>query len=265
MKRQLAITKGTMLSFMNFRFSFIASLVLNFAYVVFSYYLWRAIYTSAGMEEIRGLRFEDAFLFMTMAFITNTLFRTQVDWKISSSILSGNIVVPFLRPITYQSYVFFDSLGSFVLNFFTIFAVSMIAMLSFVSLEITNSYQIVFFFLSMFLSYMISFHIDFAVGLVAFYTESIWGVMVIKNVVISFLGGILFPLAFLPDMVVEVLQYSPIYAMYQSPIFILTGEVLGIEQSLLQMGMQLLWWGILILFNKMLYQVAVKKLTVNGG
>lgn len=265
MKKYTSITRGTILEFMNYRFSFIANLLLNIIYIMLSFYLWQAIYKSSGDASIKGMTFRDTFTYIAMAFMTNSLFKTQVDWKISSSIMNGNIITYLLRPIKYEMYTFFDSLGSFILNFITIFIPSMLTMLIFNSFRLTFNINILFYIISLFLSYLISYNIDFAIGIFAFYTESLGGIMTIKNVIVSLLGGVLFPIAFLPDMVVELIRFTPFYSMYNTPISIINDTTLGIFNYIHLILFQAFWWVALTLFNKIFFKISIKKITINGG
>src|SRR5205823_5005346 len=115
------------------------------------------------------------------------------------------------------------------------------------------------------MAFMLSFTIDYMVGLTAFYTESIWGLSTTKEVIVTFLSGALVPLAFFPAGAQSVLQWLPFRAIYSIPLTILTNADLGVLDYLGMLGIQLFWVIVLVGASRLWYHKALKVLTVNGG
>jgi ABC-2 type transport system permease protein len=194
-----------------------------------------------------------------------TLFKTWVDWGMSRQMINGTITTQLLRPLDYQLHVLFESLGDVISNLTTIFLPSLIVIIVVFGASIPLGLNIVVFALSLVLAYLISFCFDFSIGLTSFYTESIWGISITKEVIIMLLSGALIPLPFFPDTLRTVVQYLPFQAIYNIPLSILTKSTLGFWDYINMLGIQIMWLIILVVLNRLYFRQASKVITVNGG
>ncbi len=76
--------------------------------------------------------------------------------------------------------------------------------------------------LAFILAFLISFNFDYLVGLMAFYNESIWGLTITKEVILTVLSGALNPLQFFPDAIQKILLVLPFQAIYYTPLMMVT-------------------------------------------
>ena len=265
MKRYLSISKGFILNAMSFRLSFIFAFISNMIFMVLIYFLWKAIYASAGTPLISGMDFNDTFIYLTLASSMFAFFRTFTDWYMSNMMMKGDIVTIFLRPIDYQLYVFFESIGDVITNSITIFIPSVFMIVFVFHARINLGANIIFFVLSIGFAYIISFSFDFFIGLTSFYTESVWGISMTKDVVIMLLSGGVIPLAFFPEALRKVMEFLPFQAIYNVPISILTNKTYTIDNYIGMIGIQIVWVLILIIINRLYFSQASKVITVNGG
>src|SRR5690606_16955934 len=111
--------------------------------------------------------------------------------------------------IHYYYYILLESFGKVISNF-VIICIPSIALIIFLTQgEIQQTWNIAFFALSVILSYAISFNIDYATGLTSFYTESIWGINMAKDVIVMLLSGVLVPIPLFPDYLQGIVQFLP--------------------------------------------------------
>ena len=102
-------------------------------------------------------------------------------------------------------------------------------------------------------------------GVICFYTQSVWGVNIMKEVIVAFLSGATIPLAFFPEKIHTFVNWLPFQAIYNTPLQILIDDSLtgmDIQQMLLK---QLLWAIFMILLSRAFWLVSQKVITVNGG
>jgi len=85
------------------------------------------------------------------------------------------------------------------------------------------------------------------IGLSSFYTESIWGISITKDVVVAALSGALVPINFFPDAIKAVLQVLPFQAIYNTPLQIITSASLTPTDYLRMLAVQLFW--VVVLFG----------------
>lgn len=125
--------------------------------------------------------------------------------------------------------------------------------------------NLVFFTVSVILAIAINYCVDFFVGTICFYTQSIWGVNIMKEVVVSLLSGATIPLAFFPEQLRRMVDFLPFQAIYHTPLHMLTGEGLSMADYMQELGMQLFWALVMLLFSKAFWKRSLKVLTINGG
>jgi ABC-2 type transport system permease protein len=122
-----------------------------------------------------------------------------------------------------------------------------------------------FFPVSLLLAFIISFNFDYAVGLTAFYTESIWGISTTKEILISVLSGALLPLQFFPAAIQQILMVLPFQAMYFTPLMMITRPDQEAGVFLRMLAVQAAWGTVSYIASRLLYNQAIKVLRVAGG
>ena len=106
--------------------------------------------------------------------------------------------------------------------------------------------------------------ISYIFGILCFYTTAAWGLNALKTTVIAFLSGTLLPIAFFPNVFREIVSYMPFTGMSQNPVLILMMKYDYLECAkviLISFG----WLVVLELLGKLLFNHAIKLVTVQGG
>lgn len=157
-----------------------------------------------------------------------------------------------------------DYLGSLICNFFTSFLFILIILITqFSDYVFVSSAQLVV-VVSIILSMIIMFIFDYLTGLTAFLTESIWGIATIKVCLVSFFSGVVVPLAFFPIHLKSLIQLTPFWYVFQTPIALIT-QKMSIEAQLLKLLPQCLWMAILVVITMFVSKRALSNLKINGG
>ena len=123
--------------------------------------------------------------------------------------------------------------------------------------------NVVFFLIFSILASVISNGISYFVGMMVFYTDHLFGLNMAKNAIQSFLGGQMVPLAYMGMMGV-VFSYTPFAFLNSAPVLVLMGKV-EISQILIYIFVALAWIIVIEVANKVIFNHALKKLTVQGG
>jgi len=263
LRSYLAVLRGSFMVGLVYRFSFIFTIVSNFIYMGVAYFLWRSIY--AGTDTLRGLTFHETFLYVALGSAVFILLKTYADWQISYEIREGIIAIYLIKPVDFQLYALAMSAGAALLTL-AIITLPTVLMLSFVfRVPFQVGPGLALFPLSLGLAFLISFNFDFLVGVFGFYTESIWGTSITKEIIVMVCSGALIPLPFFPEAVQRVLLVLPFPAMYYSPLMMVTRPNQGWETYLPMLGMQLFWAVVTFVLSRLFYDQAVKVLRVAGG
>ena len=263
MSRYLAVTRAGFMIGIVYRFTFIFTVIGNIIYLGVAYYLWHSIYKYS--DVIRGMTFNETFLYVGLGSSVFVLLKTYTDWFIHGDIREGTIANYLIKPVDVGSYYMFSSMGLFLFNL-TVVTVPTFLLLAFVfKVHFAIGPGLILFPVSIFLAYLVSFHIDYFVGLFGFYTESVWGLSTTKEIIITVFSGALIPLQFFPDNLRKILFWLPFQAMYHTPITMITQPDLSWEVLLQMLAVQVFWVVAMFIGAKLFYSQAVKVLRISGG
>lgn len=263
MRRYLPVTRASFMLGFIYRLHMFFTLLTNIVYIVVIYFLWRSIYRS--YDTLHGMTFEQTFLYLALASSVFVLFKTFTDWQMSRDIITGEIARMLLRPVDYQGIMFANAGGQMLMQMMLLTLPTLLLLLLVFRVHIPLGINILFFFISIGLSYILSFLLDYMVGLSSFYTQSLWGISTTKEILVLTLSGSLIPLPFFPEAVRNVLHFLPFQAIFNVPITMLTDPSLGLPDFVNMLGIQLLWVGALLIASRLFFRQAVKVLTINGG
>jgi ABC-2 type transport system permease protein len=263
MRAYLALTRGAYMIGLVYRFGFLFTILGNIIYLGVAYYLWKSIYQHA--DVIRGLTFNETFLYVALGSVVFILLKTYADWYIAFEIREGIIATFLIKPLDFQLYTLFTSLGAMLMNL-TAVALPTLLLLAFVfKVQVTPGAGLALFPVSVLLAFVISFCLDYFVGLLGFYSESVWGLSTTKEILITVLSGALIPLQFFPEAFQRVLYWLPFQAIYHTPLMMVTKADLGWNVFLPMISIQIGWAVILLALTRLFYYQAVKVLRISGG
>ncbi len=258
-----AVLRGSFMVGVIYRFGFIFTILGNIFYMAVTYYLWRSIY--ANTTTLRGMTFNQTYLYVALGSAIFVLFKTYADWFISYEIREGAIATYLIKPIDYQLYSLAVSLGSMLMNLAAITLPAAILLIFVYRIPIQWGPGLMVFPLSLLLAYLINFSFDYFIGITGFYSESIWGISITKDVIISVLSGALIPLQFFPQAAQKILMLLPFQAMYHTPLMMITNPNQGWDAIFSMLAIQAIWVVVIFVLTRLFYNQAIKVLRVAGG
>ena len=263
MRSYFPVARATYMIGLVYRFGFLFGIVGNLVYLGVAYYLWKSIYRYA--DVIRGLTFNETFIYVAHGSAIFILLKTYADWIIHYEIREGAIAMYLTKPIDYQIYALFANFGALLMNLSAITVPTALVMLFVFKVNFVFGPGLFLFPISLLLAFLISFSIDYFVGLIGFYSESVWGLSITKEIIVTVFSGALIPLQFFPDAIQRVLYWLPFQAIYHTPLMMLTRPNQGLDVFLSMILVQLLWAGLLFLLARLFYNQAIKVLRIAGG
>ena len=264
-KKYLTLTRAGIIEALQFRLGTFVIMVGNMLYLIVVYFLWKAIYDSSGTDVVNGMTFFDTLIYIVLATALFNFMEMYTVWEVGRNIQSGKIVLDLLKPIKYRSYLFWSFSGSFVTNFFLTFLPTFIVVAAVTHGAIHIGTNLVFFVISVVMAIIINYSIDFIVGTICLYTESIWGINIMKQVIVLLLSGATIPLAFFPDAFRKVVDHLPFQSIYNAPLSILLDADLEPEKLIHVLGVQLIWCVVMTVISILFWNVSLRRITVNGG
>ena len=266
-RKLFALTRAGIMESLHYRLGTFVTLFANLIYLVLVYYLWKAIYASSGVDVVNGMTFTDTMIYLILATSLFNFLEMFVVWDMSRSIQSGKIILDLLKPLKFRTYTFWSYSGSHVVSFIMTFIPTFIVVMIITKGAIPLGLNLVYFLIATVFALIVNFNIEMIVATICLYTESTWGINIVKETIVLLLSGASIPLAFFPEKLRAVVDFLPFRAVYDIPLTILLQKN-GADtlQGLLPMfGFQLLWIVILTAAGTLFWNYSVKKITVNGG
>lgn len=249
---------------MQYRLSFFIRILSSGFTVLITYYLWKAIYSSSSHTVLEGFNFSEMTSYLIVSFFTATMISSVGTMGIAYEIANGQIAMNLIKPISYKAYVYSSSLGSLAINSLITGFPFMIILAVLGWINTPSIGNLVLYLLSIICSFTVLFLFGFCFAMLAFYTTYFFGLNMAKEVIIKFLSGSMIPLAFFPQTVEKVLSYLPFASMNYTPVMIYLGKLSG-KEAYFAVGLQLFWILTFYLLSNILWENAVKRLTILGG
>lgn len=265
LKRFLTLTRAGIIESLQFRLGTLVIVAGNLLYLIVVYFLWKAIYASAGTDVVNGMTFSDTLIYLVLATALFNFMEMYIVWEIGRRIQSGEIALDLLKPIEYRRYVFWSCSGSFVTQFFFTFLPTFIVVAFVTDGAIHLGVNLLFFVISVIMAVSINYSIDFIVGTICLYTESIWGINIMKQVIVTLLSGATIPIAFFPEPLKTIVYYLPFQSIYNAPLSMLLDGTPQLQTVLTALGTQLFWCIAMMLISKLFWKISLRQITVNGG
>lgn len=264
-RKYLTLMKIGILDTFQFRIGLFVMVLGNILYLILIYFLWKAIFASAGTDVVSGMTFESTMIYLVLATALNTFIDIYTVWTVGRAVRNGNIVLDLLRPFEYKNYLFWSYSGELVVHFIATFLPTFIIVAIITRGTIRFGMNLVYFLLSVILALVINYNIDFFVGTICIYSESIWGINIMKVVIVQLLSGATIPLAFFPDNIARVVDALPFRAIFDTPLTLLLDSSADPKTAFTKLGISLVWAIVMSCISSLFWRVSIRRITVNGG
>lgn len=268
LKTYLPFTKAGIQGATTYRVNFIAWFIGDIMICFVMYYVWRAVFLSSGSDTFNGFTMTDMAVFLFVSNLTGYLTGSDGSFSVGEEIRDGNIAMRLIKPVDFDMTFLFSELGQKSLTFTLIFAPMLLGV------EIYKYFafgQVMFdvgtfalYMLSTAMSYLFSFYMNVCFGFMAFFLKNLWGFNILKDSMLRFVSGSLIPLAFMPGTLRTVLEWLPFASLSYTPVMIYMGKYAG-TQVLMRLGLQFVWVVSFYLFSKLIFSIAMRHVTVQGG
>lgn len=246
-------------------FTYKAATILTFCtniFIVLIYlFLWKGIYGEQTI--VNGYTLKELLLFIILLRVLRRSYPFHVSKTYGQLIKNGSIATWLLKPIPIELRLLSQAIGQTIYQF----CFSGLPMLLLVPL-FANIPNFTFVSAALFLLWYISAFIflyifEIIIGVISYYTTSLWGVGNFKSALIAFFTGELLPLSFYPVALLGFLEVLPFSAVYYLPISILLSKV--VENTWITFS--ILWLSIILLLGLYLSisQKMIKRISVQGG
>lgn len=232
--------------------------------------LWVAIYSEHPGETINGfsLALMVEYLLMCQVGPTIGMGADQSFGIVSEDIYKGEIATSLTKPVNYRFKCYVMSLGNasatFVILFVPLFLIAWLIIVYGFGNAWFTWYNFLLFLLASFFALTINDSFDFLFGEMTFYTQSYFGLMVIKDTLFGLLSGSLIPFSFFPSWASNILSYLPFASLVSTPVNILIGRY-DLKSSLFFLLLSFGYASLLFLISYYSNKKMMKRVTSVGG
>lgn len=230
--------------------------------IVVYIFVWQAIYNQTG--NAGGFSISQMITYYILVFTLSSFALWGINEDMAHSIRTGKINKELLNPLSYFQYYFGVNLGELGFAFVVGFATFIICSI-FWSITLPVSFiNFVLFIIVILLGIPTTFFLQMIIGTMGFYTNSIWGMQILRKSIISIFSGIIAPITLFPNWFQNIANALPFKELIYTPINIWLGQI-SINEVFPIILKQIIWGIILYFIAKIFFKHAVKKLTINGG
>lgn len=276
LRKYKPFARAAAMDMMAYRFNILTWAIVTVFEVACLVFLWLAVYQSSegGIDSsINGFTYKEMVVYVVLTTIfTFITFNDDTLWFINRDVREGTIGNFVIKPISYRGKFIASNLGAFLMMAVVfglpLYAGSLGVLIGIGYLPVISAWDFIahfaLFLVASVLACLLNGAISYIFGILCFYTTAAWGLNALKTTVVSFLSGTLLPIAFFPGVFREIVSYMPFAGMSQNPVLILMMKYDYLESAKVIL-IALAWLVVLELLGKLLFNHAIKLVTVQGG
>lgn len=276
LRKYKPFARAAAMDMMAYRFNILTWAIVTVFEVACLIFLWLAVYQSSegGIDSsINGFTYKEMIVYVVLTTIFGFVtFNDDTLWFINRDVREGTIGNFVIKPISYRGKFIASNIGAFLMMSVVfglpLYAGSLGVLIGIGYLPVISAWDFIahfgLFLVASVLACLLNGAISYIFGILCFYTTAAWGLNALKTTVVSFLSGTLLPIAFFPGVFREIVSYMPFAGMSQNPVLILMMKYDYLECAkviLIAFG----WLVVLELLGKLLFNHAIKLVTVQGG
>lgn len=252
---------------LQYRVAALAGVATQFVWGGLYIMMFRAFYESDAASFPMSFSATASYIWLQQAFFY--LFATwMMENEIFDSILNGNISYELCRPINIYNMWFSRSvanrLSGAALRCFPVLIIAVLLPKPYGMNAPASLLHFLLFIVTMLLGLGVTVSFCTMIYILAFFTLSPQGLRILFLSVIDLFAGALIPIPFFPKQMQHVLELLPFASMQNVPLRIYSGSM-SVPQMQKAIVLQIFWLITVTTIGKLLYRVAEKRVTVQGG
>ncbi|HYI15286.1 MAG TPA: ABC-2 family transporter protein [Thermomicrobiales bacterium] len=263
MRLYVEVAKRAFARFLTYRAANVSGLITNAFFGVMISYVYIAAY--GGRQVEAGWTEGDALTFVWVGQALLMPVHLFAWWEIALTIRSGDIVSDLSKPFDYYAFWLSQDYGRALYH--TLFRGIPTLVVGWLLFDIQfpeSPGRWLAFLLSVVLAVWISFGLRFLANIASFWLLDYRGAGMALLFFNTFLSGLLVPLVYWPDAVRGIVVWLPFAGLIQAPVDVYLGHAMGRELAGLLL-FQLSWALVLLLVSRLLLNLAVRRVVIQGG
>ena len=260
-----AVAIATFKEWSAFRSHSMVSILVGPMFFAVQMIIWNAVYS--GEEAIGGLSLQMMLGYYGISVLINYLVMDFADWNLQMLIHTGRYLTFALRPLHHRFFALSQKIGHRVLGLvFEFIPVSLILIFVFrINMAPASA---PWFVLSVALSFLITFYINYSIGIMGFWLTKTRGIRGAIRLLVALSSGSLIPLSFFPAWCQTLFFVLPFQHTVYVPSMVFIGryELAGVALPLpAVVGFQAVYALLMLMASEGLYRLGNRRFTAVGG
>lgn len=247
-----------------YRSNMAVSLISQPIYFLVQYFIWQAVFKVHG--TVSGFTLDTMLYYFAVSSLLSFLNWDMADGTLQRMIQTGKFITFQLRPVSYLYYAFFEKVGHRIMAFW----IELVPILGFYLLFGIKPIPVmpVWAVISVALSFILGFLINYTIGTIAFWLVRTDGVRRAVLVFKDLCSGLFLPLTLFPADIQRLLFYMPFQFVSYVPTRVFMGsyELAGITMSIPEIvGLQAIMVVVTFLLNRFVWYLGIRRFTGVGA
>jgi ABC-2 type transport system permease protein len=227
--------------------------------------IWLSMYRNMpALAADTGVDAKAMATYAIVSVIIGMLLAPGMAGEMGNKVSTGAIVADFLKPWNWMLMYLAKSAASAVFSLVFV-VIPLCASISLIyPINVPDAGRMLLFTVSAAFAFLLSFCLNFCVGLLAFRFTQSWGFDVMREGLVRVCSGFLIPLWFFPDALAAILHWLPFQGIYFIPLSIYIGQKSGAELAG-AIGIQAAWIAVLFLSGQAMLHRERRRLATAGG
>ncbi len=247
-------------------YTYRANLAIQLVGLLLKVYLLKMVFVAvyAGRGSVDGIALQQVVTFVTLSNLQVFLLFPVIGVYVRERVRGGQVALDLARPAPFPNQLIALQAGAtLALIPFVTLALPFAVLLG--GIQVPPSFTAgLLYIVSLGLGYLVAMLMGLLLGLMAFWTTEIGGVLTIYAFANQFFGGALVPLWFFPPLLRRVAELLPFQAQAFIPLSLYTGQLAG-TQALQALVLQLFWVVVLFALARLVWQRAMYRVVIQGG
>lgn len=260
-----AIAAATYKEWAAYRTHSMVSIFVGPVYFLVMVLIWTSLYT--GVDTINGMSLEQMITYYGISTLIGYATMDFAGWNFQMLIRTGKFITFALRPVHHRYFALSQKLGHRTLGLIFEF-IPVLLIFVFIFKINLMPYNMLFAVISIILSFLMTFYVNYTIGLTAFWFTNTRGIVRVYQLLLGVFSGSLLPLSFFPERLQRIMFFLPFQYINYIPSMVYTGNTqmagrtFSMPEALIYQG---IYAAVMLVISELLYRAGLRRFTGVGA
>lgn len=254
-----------MKAFFQYRWGFLLSFFIHPVILLINIFLFKTVYAHSDSASINGYDLTQMVWYFACVNFVWVFIWNFTDSQISDRIISGEMTISFLRPMSLFKLELADAIALRIIGVLLEFTMDMVVFSLIYKPTFMTTASFIRFLVLVIGAFFLFFIINYLIGMCAFFIKSTRSLTSVKFIFFASLGGAYIPLEFFPSGLATAIDYMPFKYIFYEPIQFFLNRKSGSSEFMFATAMQWCWIFLLLGVYRISWSAAAKRFCAVGG